>query len=173
MEPLHEQDRLRQVRCREIRPLHHERNLRRDMGDLPSKVHALDQADLANAGEGRWNGLHIDPRRRRQFDQGGSLTYINLDPNNRPDCPAYGPRCLGCGACCPEPGDVDEDQGFDCNHGTPGCDCYQAGYARGKEKAWSEIELVLVSGDHSAGCGCRPCTIIRAGRGDVNPTYPT
>ena len=101
------------------------------------------------------------------------MTSINLDPNNRPDCPVYGPRCLGCGACCPEPDDVDQDtQGIDCNHGTPGCDCYQTGYAKGKEKAWSEIKRVLVSGDHSAGCGCRPCTIIRADRGDVNHADP-
>ena len=32
-------------------------------------------------------------------------------PNSRPDCPVDGARCFGCGACCPEPDDIDEDDG--------------------------------------------------------------
>ena len=52
----------------------------------------------------------------------------------------------------------------DCLHGTPGCACYQSGYAAGKDKAYFEIHLVIDAADHPAGHGCLPCQVIRAVR---------
>ena len=42
------------------------------------------------------------------------------------------------------------------------CDAYDDGYSAGKDKMAAEIEAVLDAKNHAAGCGCRPCQLIRA-----------
>ena len=56
----------------------------------------------------------------------------------------------------------------DCQHGTPGCDCYGLGYTRGKAVAHWEIRYGTSDHDRR-GCGCGPCGTVRAIRGLPDP----
>ena len=57
----------------------------------------------------------------------------------------------------------------DCQHGTPGCDCYQSGYAAGKDKA--HFEIWTITQDHDVlQCGCEPCKTMRAVMARVSMT---
>ena len=43
-----------------------------------------------------------------------------------------------------------------------------AGWGAGKTKAYQEVLWVLSERHHSTGCGCRPCLVIRACRGEID-----
>ena len=47
-----------------------------------------------------------------------------------------------------------------CDH-VERCDCYEDGYAQGKDKAFFELRSIADNKRHPNDCGCQPCITIR------------